>query len=133
MREEGLEAAQLPDAKVSFVRYKNGKAASLTSIVLDTQHLYEAMIPDDVRLVTQPHIRKTLTERWITAPTAWNVNTTGVRDPRTRRGCRPDETQNHCCTYHGGAPRGVMKCILEKSVQRLIGIRPVRRAIWRKM
>jgi S-adenosylmethionine synthetase len=67
-----------PDAKSQLsVRYENGKPVGVTSIVLSTQHLDEAMTSDDVRLVVEPYIRETLPEGWITADTAWHVNPTG--------------------------------------------------------
>jgi S-adenosylmethionine synthetase len=59
------------------VRYENGKPVGVTSIVLSTQHLDEAMTSDDVRLVVEPYIREVLPEGWITADTAWHVNPTG--------------------------------------------------------
>jgi S-adenosylmethionine synthetase len=67
-----------PDAKSQLtVRYENGKPVGVTSIVLSTQHLDEAMTSDDVRLVVEPYIRETLPEGWIGADTAWHVNPTG--------------------------------------------------------
>ena len=78
VRKDGTEPTLGPDAKSQLsVRYENGKPVGLTSIVLSTQHLDEAMTSDDVRLVVEPYIRETLPEGWITADTAWHVNPTG--------------------------------------------------------
>ena len=78
VRKDGTEPTLGPDAKSQLsVRYENGKPVVVTSIVLSTQHLDEAMTSDDVRLVVEPYIRETLPEGWITADTAWHVNPTG--------------------------------------------------------
>ena len=78
VRKDGTEPKLGPDAKSQLsVRYENGKPVGVTSIVLSTQHLDEAMTSDDVRLVVEPYIRETLPEGWITADTAWHVNPTG--------------------------------------------------------
>ncbi|MDA8768046.1 methionine adenosyltransferase [Planktomarina temperata] len=78
VRKDGTEPTLGPDAKSQLsVRYENGKPVGVTSIVLSTQHLNEAMTSDDVRLVVEPYIRKVLPEGWITADTAWHVNPTG--------------------------------------------------------
>jgi S-adenosylmethionine synthetase len=78
VRKDGIEPTLGPDAKSQLsVRYENGKPVGVTSIVLSTQHLDEAMTSDDVRLVVEPYIRETLPEGWITADTAWHVNPTG--------------------------------------------------------
>jgi S-adenosylmethionine synthetase len=78
VRKNGTEPTLGPDAKSQLsVRYENGKPVGVTSIVLSTQHLDEAMTSDDVRLVVEPYIRETLPEGWITADTAWHVNPTG--------------------------------------------------------
>jgi S-adenosylmethionine synthetase len=78
VRKDGTEPTLGPDAKSQLsVRYENGKPVGVTSIVLSTQHLDEAMTSDDVRLVVEPYIRETLPEGWITAETAWHVNPTG--------------------------------------------------------
>ena len=77
VRKDGTEPTLGPDAKSQLsVRYENGKPVGVTSIVLSTQHLDEAMTSDDVRLVVEPYIRETLPEGWITADTAWHVNPT---------------------------------------------------------
>jgi S-adenosylmethionine synthetase len=49
----------------------------VTSVVLSTQHLDEAMTSDDVRAVVEPYIREVLPEDWLNADTAWHVNPTG--------------------------------------------------------
>ena len=78
VRKDGTEPTLGPDAKPQLsVRYENGKPVGVTSIVLSTQHLDEAMTSDDVRLVVEPYIRETLPGGWITAETAWHVNPTG--------------------------------------------------------
>ena len=78
VRKDGTEPTLGPDAKSQLsVRYENGKPVGLTSIVLSTQHLDEAMTSDDVRLLVEPYIRETLPEGWITPDTAWHVNPTG--------------------------------------------------------
>ena len=78
VRKDGTEPKLGPDAKSQLsVRYENGKPVGVTSIVLSTQHLDEAMTSDDVRLVVEPYIRETLPAGWITADTAWHVNPTG--------------------------------------------------------
>ena len=78
VRKDGTEPTLGPDAKSQLsVRYENGKPVGVTSIVLSTQHLDEAMTSDDVRLVVEPYICETLPEGWITADTAWHVNPTG--------------------------------------------------------
>jgi S-adenosylmethionine synthetase len=78
VRKDGTEPTLGPDAKSQLsVRYENGKPVGVTSIVLSTQHLDEAMTSDDVRLVVEPYIRETLPEGWITADTAWHENPTG--------------------------------------------------------
>ena len=79
VRKDGTEPTLGPDAKSQLtVRYENGKPVGVTSIVLSTQHLDEAMTSDDVRLVVEPYIRETLPEGWISADTAWHVNPTGI-------------------------------------------------------
>ncbi|ERL97187.1 methionine adenosyltransferase [Rhodobacteraceae bacterium HIMB11] len=78
VRKDGTEPTLGPDAKSQLsVRYENGKPVGVTSIVLSTQHLDEAMTSDDVRLVVEPYIRETMPEGWITPDTAWHVNPTG--------------------------------------------------------
>ncbi len=78
VRKNGTEPTLGPDAKSQLsVRYENGKPVGVTSIVLSTQHLDEAMTSADVRAVVEPYIRETLPDGWINADTAWHVNPTG--------------------------------------------------------
>ena len=73
------EVPQLgPDAKSQLsVQYEAGKPVGVTSIVLSTQHLDEAMSSQDVRDVVEPYIRATLPDGWISEATEWHVNPTG--------------------------------------------------------
>jgi S-adenosylmethionine synthetase len=78
-RKSGVEPTLRPDAKSQLsLRYEDGKPVEVTSIVLSTQHLDEAMTSDDVRAVVEPYIREVLPEGWITDETEWWVNPTGT-------------------------------------------------------
>ncbi|MEJ6393625.1 methionine adenosyltransferase [Gymnodinialimonas sp. 2305UL16-5] len=78
VRKSGAEPALGPDAKSQLsVRYENGKPVAVTSIVLSTQHLDEALTSDDVRAIVEPYIREELPEGWISPETEWHVNPTG--------------------------------------------------------
>lgn len=78
VRKSGAEPSLGPDAKSQLtVRYEGGKPVGVSSIVLSTQHLDEAMTSDDVRAVVEPYIRAELPEGWIDASTEWWVNPTG--------------------------------------------------------
>ena len=78
VRKSGAEPALGPDAKSQLsVRYVDGRPVGVTSVVLSTQHLDEAMTSDDVRAVVEPYIREVLPEGWLNADTAWHVNPTG--------------------------------------------------------
>ncbi len=78
VRKSGQEPTLGPDAKSQLsVVYEGGKPVGVSSIVLSTQHLDEAMTSADVRAVVEPYIRETLPEGWITDATAWHVNPTG--------------------------------------------------------
>ena len=78
VRKSGAEPTLGPDAKSQLsVRYENGKPVGVTSLVLSTQHLDEAMTSADVRAVVEPYIIEVLPEGWITADTEWHVNPTG--------------------------------------------------------
>ena len=78
VRKDGTEPTLGPDAKSQLsVSYENGKPVGVTSIVLSTQHLDEAMGSDDIRLMVEPYIRETLPEGWISEDTEWHVNPTG--------------------------------------------------------
>ena len=77
-RKSGAEPTLGPDAKSQLsVRYVDGRPVGVTSVVLSTQHLDEAMTSDDVRAVVEPYIREVLPEGWLGADTAWHVNPTG--------------------------------------------------------
>jgi S-adenosylmethionine synthetase len=78
VRKDGTEPALGPDAKSQLtVQYEDGKPVGVTSIVLSTQHLDEALSSADVRAIVEPYIRETLPEGWISDATAWHVNPTG--------------------------------------------------------
>ena len=108
VRKDGTEPTLGPDAKSQLsVRYENGKPVGVTSIVLSTQHLDEAMTSDDVRLVVEPYIRETLPEGWISADTAWHVNPTGkfvIGGPDGDAGLTGRKIIED--TYGGAAPHG---------------------------
>ena len=77
-RKSGAAPMLGPDAKSQLsVRYEGGKPVGVTSIVLSTQHLDEAMTSNDVRDVVEPYIRATLPDGWISEQTEWHVNPTG--------------------------------------------------------
>ena len=78
VRKSGAEPTLGPDAKSQLsVRYVDGRPVGVTSVVLSTQHLDEAMTSDDVRAVVEPYIREVLPEGWLGTDTAWHVNPTG--------------------------------------------------------
>lgn len=78
VRKNGTEPALGPDAKSQLsVVYQNGKPVGVSSIVLSTQHLDEALTSDDIRAIVEPYIRETLPEGWLSAETEWHVNPTG--------------------------------------------------------
>lgn len=67
-----------PDAKSQIsVRYVDGKAVEVTSIVLSIQHFDEALTSQNVREIVEPYIRHTLPEEWINEKTKWHINPTG--------------------------------------------------------
>jgi S-adenosylmethionine synthetase len=67
-----------PDAKSQVtVRYRNGEAVEITSIVLSTQHLDASWNSAKVREVVEPYIRKSIAELPIAANCQWHVNPTG--------------------------------------------------------
>ncbi|MCH2164894.1 MAG: methionine adenosyltransferase [Marinovum sp.] len=77
-RKAGDEPNLGPDAKSQVsLRYEDGKPVEVTSIVLSTQHIDEAMTSADVRDVVEPYIRQTLPDNWVTETTEWHVNPTG--------------------------------------------------------
>jgi len=78
VRKNGTEPALGPDAKSQLtLRYEDGKPVEVTSVVLSTQHLDEALTSDDVRAIVEPYIRGELPEGWLTDATEWWVNPTG--------------------------------------------------------
>ncbi len=78
VRKSGQEPALGPDAKSQLsVVYDNGKPVGVSSIVLSTQHLDEALSSDDIREMVAPYILEVLPEGWVTADTVWHVNPTG--------------------------------------------------------
>ncbi|WP_170465702.1 methionine adenosyltransferase [Ruegeria arenilitoris] len=78
VRKNGNEPALGPDAKSQLsVVYRDGKPVSVSSIVLSTQHLDEALSSDDIRAIVEPYIRETLPEGWLSNETEWHVNPTG--------------------------------------------------------
>ena len=67
-----------PDAKSQVtVRYENGKAAEVTSIVLSTQHLDDSWDSQKVRDVVEPYIREALGDLPIAKDCNWYINPTG--------------------------------------------------------
>ncbi|SDW74447.1 methionine adenosyltransferase [Ruegeria halocynthiae] len=78
VRKNGTEPALGPDAKSQLsVVYRDGKPVGVSSIVLSTQHLDEALTSDDIRQIVEPYIRESLPDGWLTAKTEWHVNPTG--------------------------------------------------------
>ncbi len=77
-RKSGAAPMLGPDAKSQLsVRYEGARPVEVTSLVLSTQHLDEAMTSDDVRAVVEPFIREVLPDGWLTDNTVWHVNPTG--------------------------------------------------------
>jgi S-adenosylmethionine synthetase len=67
-----------PDAKSQVtVRYENGKAAGVASIVLSTQHLDGSWDSKKVRTVVEPYIREALGDLPIDKDCNWYINPTG--------------------------------------------------------
>lgn len=67
-----------PDAKSQVtVRYRDGKASEVTSIVLSTQHLDDKWDSHKVRKVVEPYIREALGELTIADNCNWYINPTG--------------------------------------------------------
>ena len=67
-----------PDAKSQVtVRYENGKAAEVSSIVLSTQHLDADWDSNKVRAVVEPYIREALGDLPIAGDCKWYINPTG--------------------------------------------------------
>ncbi|MCY0093098.1 methionine adenosyltransferase [Hoeflea ulvae] len=67
-----------PDAKSQItVRYIDGKAAEVTSIVLSTQHLDPSWDSAKVRKVVEPYILEAFGDLPIAEDCAWHINPTG--------------------------------------------------------
>jgi len=67
-----------PDAKSQVtVRYENGQAAGVASIVLSTQHLDGSWDSKKVRTVVEPYIREALGDLPIDKDCNWYINPTG--------------------------------------------------------
>ena len=67
-----------PDAKSQVtVRYADGKAREIVSLVLSTQHLDASWSSDKVREVVEPYIREATGDLEIAADCVWHVNPTG--------------------------------------------------------
>ncbi len=67
-----------PDAKSQVtVRYENGIAVGVTSLVVSTQHTDENLTSDDVRAIVEPYVLGTLPAGWINGTTEWLINPTG--------------------------------------------------------
>jgi S-adenosylmethionine synthetase len=67
-----------PDAKSQVtVRYVDGKATDVSSIVLSTQHLDESWDSQKVRSVVEPYIREALGDLKIADDCNWYINPTG--------------------------------------------------------
>ena len=78
VRKSGAEPARGPDAKSQLsVVYKDGVPTGVSSVVLSTQHLDEALTSDDIRALVEPYIREVLPDGWLTDGTEWHVNPTG--------------------------------------------------------
>ncbi|WP_171121777.1 MULTISPECIES: methionine adenosyltransferase [unclassified Ruegeria] len=78
VRKNGTEPALGPDAKSQLsVVYRDGKPVGVSSVVLSTQHLDEALSSDDIRAIVEPYITETLPDGWLSADTEWHVNPTG--------------------------------------------------------
>ncbi|MBY5934249.1 methionine adenosyltransferase [Tateyamaria omphalii] len=78
VRKDGTEPALGPDAKSQLsVIYRDGKPVGVSSLVLSTQHLDEALSSDDIRAIVAPYIEEVLPDGWLTADTEWHVNPTG--------------------------------------------------------
>ncbi len=78
VRKDGTEPQLGPDAKSQLsVVYEGGKPVRISSLVLSTQHLDEALTSNDIRAMVEPYIRETLPDGWLTDETEWHVNPTG--------------------------------------------------------
>ncbi|WP_147111442.1 methionine adenosyltransferase [Tateyamaria sp. syn59] len=78
VRKDGTEPALGPDAKSQLsVVYRDGTPVGISSLVLSTQHLDEALSSDDIHDIVAPYIKEVLPEGWLTVNTEWHVNPTG--------------------------------------------------------
>lgn len=78
VRKSGAEPVLGPDAKSQLsVVYEGGVPVGVSSIVLSTQHLDEALSSDDIREIVAPYIAEVLPDGWISDDTVWHVNPTG--------------------------------------------------------
>jgi len=107
-RKSGAEPALGPDAKSQVtVRYADGKPVGVTSVVLSTQHLDEALTSQDIRTIVSPYIEKALPEGWLTNETVWHVNPTGAFVIGGPDGdCGLTGRKIIVDTYGGAAPHG---------------------------
>ena len=75
---EGEAGLLGPDAKSQVtVRYRDGKAVEIVSIVLSTQHLDGSWNSAKVREVVEPYIRKSVSDLPIADDCEWHINPTG--------------------------------------------------------
>jgi S-adenosylmethionine synthetase len=78
VRKNGTEPALGPDAKSQLsVIYRDAKPVGISSVVLSTQHMDEALTSADIRDIVEPYIREVLPDGWLTGETEWHVNPTG--------------------------------------------------------
>ncbi|WP_170390862.1 methionine adenosyltransferase [Ruegeria arenilitoris] len=78
VRKSGSEPALGPDAKSQLsVIYRDRRPVGVSSVVLSTQHLDEALTSDDIRQIVEPYIRESLPDGWLSDQTEWHVNPTG--------------------------------------------------------
>ena len=112
VRKSGAEPALGPDAKSQLsVVYKDGVPTGVSSVVLSTQHLDEALTSDDIRALVEPYIREVLPDGWLTDGTEWHVNPTGkfvIGGPDGDAGLTGRKIIVD--TYGGAAPHGGGAC-----------------------
>ena len=103
------DAAKLgPDAKSQVtVRYEDGKAKEVTSIVVSTQHLDASWNSAKVREVVEPYVREALGDLQISPTCDWHINPTGkfvIGGPDGDAGLTGRKIVVD--TYGGAAPHG---------------------------
>ncbi len=78
-RKSGKEQQLGPDAKSQItVRYQDGKAVGIESIVISTQHIDENLTSKDVQAIIEPYVYEVIPHDWIDSThTTWHVNPTG--------------------------------------------------------